>query len=129
MDVISHHSERGFIALAGELGIGGRRGNLGNTSIAIYFGSWNGSARIQVPNHSVNFLINKFLRGRCTLFGIGSIVFSQQFELDFFTADGNAFCIQFFDGHARAILIVFSQMGNGAAQRCYMADFYDFRFL
>ena len=76
MHIVSHHAEGGFVTLACEFGVGRRRGNLGNASIAVDFGSRYGGARVQVTDHAIHFGIHQFLRCSCALLGIGCIVFS-----------------------------------------------------
>ena len=126
MHIVSHHAEGGFVTLASEFRVGRRRGNLGNACIAVDFGSRDRGARVQVTHYAIHFGIHQFLRCSCALLGICCIVFSQQLKLDFFAANGHAFGIEFFDGQASAVFVVFAQVGDGATQRCDVTDFDDF---
>ena len=60
------------------------------------------------------------------LLGISGIVFSEQLKLDFFATNGNTFGIEFFDGQACAIFVVFAQVGDGATEGGNVTDFDNF---
>ena len=78
-----------------------------------------------MADHALNFGIYQFLGSSSALFWIGSIVFSQQFELDNFVTNFDARRIQFFNGHLGAIFVVLAQVGNGTAGRSNVTNFDD----
>ena len=49
--VVSHDAEGGLVALAGELGVGGRRADLRDAGVAVDLGRGDGGARVQVTHH------------------------------------------------------------------------------
>ena len=122
LGVISHHAEGGLKTLAGVLGVGSGRRNLGDASVAINFRSGDRCTGIQVSDHAGDIGVNQLL-GHCgALLGIGCVVFSHQLDGDLFAADGHACCVQLFHGHDGAVFVVFTQVGNTAAGRADVAD-------
>ena len=122
--IVGHHTEGGFVALAGEFGVGGRGRDLGNAGIAVNFGRRNRGARIEVANHAVDLAIDQFLRRGSALFGVGRIVFGDQFKFHLGATNADALGIQVFNGQTRTVLVVFAQVGNGATDGAHMANFH-----
>ena len=122
MDIICHHTEGCFIALTCVFGVGGRGGDLWNASVAVDFGSGNGGARVQVPNHTADFGVHQFLSRRCALLGVGGIVLCHQFKFDLFTANGHALGVEFFHGEASTVFVVLAQVGDRTTDGSDMAN-------
>ena len=75
-----------------------------------------------MSDHAGDIRVNQLL-GHCgALLGIGCVVFGHQLEGDFLATDGHACSVQLFNGHDRAVFVVFTQVGNAAAGGADVGD-------
>jgi hypothetical protein len=123
VNVVSHHAERAGVTLTCVLGVGRRWGDLWNASSVVQLRSWNSGAGVQVTDHTIDFGINQFLSSSCALLRISGIVFGQQFKFDCLVADFQTSGIELFNGHAGAVFVVFTQVGNGTTDRANVTNF------
>ena len=78
-----------------------------------------------MADHAVDLGVDQLLRHGGALLRIAGVVFGQQLELDLLAADRHALGVEFVDRHARAVLVVLAQVGDGAAGRADVADLDD----
>ncbi|MDT4846212.1 hypothetical protein FQZ97_802270 [compost metagenome] len=65
-----------------------------------------------MTDHASNFGINQLGGGSGALLGIGSVVFSQQFEGDWSASNGQTSRVEFFNRHLGAVFVVLAEVGN-----------------
>ena len=75
-----------------------------------------------MADHTGHLGVHQLLCHGRTLFGIGTIVFCHQLELDLLAVDGHTRGVELVNRHTGAQLVVLAQMGNGAADRADVAD-------
>ena len=75
-----------------------------------------------MPDHAIDLGVDEFLGDDRALLRIGLVILGHQFELDLGATDFQALGIQFVDGHACAVLIIFAEVCLGPRERCHMAD-------
>ena len=122
LEIVGDHPETGAVALLGELGAGGRGGDVGNPGLVVNAGGWNRRARGYVTHHAPHPQIHQALGHRGGGAGVGLVVFRHQFETDLLAAQGEAGGVGVLQGEAGAILLVLAQVGDGAGKRAGKAD-------
>ena len=79
-----------------------------------------------MTDHAVDFGVDQLLRGSRALLGVACIVFSDQFKLDRFAANLDAFGVELFDGQTGTVLVVFAQVGNRTTDGGNVTNFDNF---
>ena len=120
--VVGNDTEGGLVAGLGQVGVGGRAGDVRNAAVVVNLGCRDGGTGVQVAHNASNLGIAQFLSGGSALLRISSVVFSNQFKLDLLAADGDTLCVQLFNGHAGAIFVVFAVVSLGAGNRSHVTD-------
>ena len=78
-----------------------------------------------MTDHPRHFGVAQFLCNSRALLWISRVVFGNQFKLDFLAANNDVLRVQLFNGHARAIFIVFAIVSLRTGHRCHMTNFDD----
>ena len=69
-----------------------------------------------------DFGVDEFLRNGGPGLGVACVVFGDEFEHDFLAVDREAGFVDFFNGQARAVFVVFTEVGNSAGERADVTD-------
>ncbi len=117
--VVGDDAEEGLETLLRNLGIGGRRSDVGDAGVVVNARSGEGAAGVQVADDAIDLFINEFLRHGGGLFRVGLVVLGIDLPLDLFAADDDVLRVQIFDGHFHAVGVVLAEAGLRARQgRC-----------
>ena len=127
--VIGNQAKRGLVAGLGQIGVGGRRGDVGNPAFVVDRRGRNGRARLQVADHARHLGVAQFLRHGSGLARVAGVVFGHQLELDLLAANHQVLRIQLAQSQADAVFSVFADVRDAAGRGASVGNLDDLHFL
>ena len=127
--VVGDDAVGGLVAGLGQVGVGGRAGDVRDAAIVVDLGGGDGGAGVQVADHAGDLGVAQLLGDGRALLRVGGVVFGRDLELDLLAADHDVLGVQVLDGHAHAVLVVLAVVGLGTGHRGDVADLDDLHVL
>jgi len=127
--VVGDQAEGGLVTGLGQIGVGGRGGDVGQIALGVDGRRRDRGARLQVPDHAGHLGIAHLLGHGGGLTRIACVVFGGQLEADLLAPDHGVLGIGFFNRQTHAVFGVLADVGNAARDRAGVTDLHHLHVL